>query len=37
LVESAGPDCKIKEGVDIEEALSVAKNLDRAGATTKIQ
>lgn len=37
LVESAGPDCKVKEGVDKEEAESVAKKLNEAGATVEVK
>jgi large subunit ribosomal protein L7/L12 len=37
LVESAGPDCKVKEGVDKEEAESVAKKLTEAGATAEVK
>ncbi len=37
LVESAGPDCKVKEGVDKEEAESVAKKLSDAGATADVK
>lgn len=37
LVESAGPDCKVKEGVDKEEAESVAKKLAEAGATAEVK
>ncbi|MBT4289926.1 MAG: 50S ribosomal protein L7/L12 [Deltaproteobacteria bacterium] len=37
LVESAGPDCKIKEGVDKEEAASVAKKLGEVGATAEVK
>ncbi len=37
LVESAGPDCKVKEGTDKEEAESVAKKLIEAGATAEVK
>ncbi len=37
LVESAGADCKVKEGVPKEEAESVAKKLTEAGATAEVK
>jgi len=37
LVESAGADCKVKEGVTKEEAEEVSKKLSEAGATTEIK
>jgi large subunit ribosomal protein L7/L12 len=37
LVESAGADCKIKEGVQKQEAEDVAKKLTEAGATIEIK
>ncbi len=37
LVESAGPDCKVKEAVDKEEAESVVKKLTEAGATAEVK
>jgi large subunit ribosomal protein L7/L12 len=37
LVESAGADCKVKEGVTKEEAAEVAKKLGEAGATAEVK
>ena len=37
LVESAGADCKVKEGVTKEEATEVAKKLGEAGATAEVK
>ncbi|NQU65383.1 MAG: 50S ribosomal protein L7/L12 [SAR324 cluster bacterium] len=37
LVESAGADCKVKEGVTKDEAAEVAKKLTEAGATTEVK
>ncbi len=37
LVESAGADCKVKEGVTKEEANEVAKKLGEAGATAEVK
>lgn len=37
LVESAGPDCKVKEGVTKEEAEEVTKKLGEAGATAEVK
>jgi large subunit ribosomal protein L7/L12 len=37
LVESAGADCKVKEGVTKEEADEVAKKLGEAGATAEVK
>lgn len=37
LVESAGPDCKVKEGVAKEEAEKIKKQLSDAGATVEIK
>lgn len=37
LVESAGPDCKVKEGVVKEEADEVVKKLAEAGATAEVK
>ena len=37
LVESAGADCKVKEGVSKEEADEVAKKLSEAGATIEVK
>ena len=37
LVESAGPDCKVKEGIEKEEAESIAKKLTEAGATVEVK
>ncbi len=37
LVESAGADCKVKEGVTKEEAEEVAKKLTEAGATAEVK
>ena len=37
LVESAGPDCKVKEAVEKEEAQSVVKKLTEAGATAEVK
>lgn len=37
LVESAGDDCKIKEGVTKDEADEVAKKLSEAGATAEVK
>ncbi len=37
LVESAGADCKVKEGVTKEEAGEVAKKLSDAGATAEVK
>ncbi len=37
LVESAGADCKVKEGVAKEEAAEVAKKLSEAGATAEVK
>lgn len=37
LVESAGPDCKIKEGVEKEEAETVAKKLTEVGAAAEVK
>lgn len=37
LVESAGADCKIREGVPKEDADTVAKKLTEAGATAEVK
>ncbi len=37
LVESAGADCKVKEGVAKDEAEEVAKKLGAAGATAEVK
>ena len=37
LVESAGADCKVKEGVTKDEADEVAKKLGEAGATAEVK
>ncbi len=37
LVESAGADCKVKEGVTKEEATEVVKKLGEAGATAEVK
>ncbi len=37
LVESAGADCKVKEGVTKEEADEVVKKLGEAGATAEVK
>ncbi len=37
MVESAGPDCKVKEGVTKEEADEVAKKLSEVGATVEVK
>lgn len=37
LVESAGADCKVKEGVTKEEAEEVSKKLADAGATAEVK
>jgi len=37
LVESAGADCKVKEGVTKDEAAEVAKKLGEAGATAEVK
>lgn len=37
LVESAGADCKVKEGVAKEEAEEVVKKLSEAGATAEVK
>lgn len=37
LVESAGADCKVKEGVAKEEAAEVVKKLTEAGATAEVK
>ena len=37
LVEAAGADCKVKEGVTKEEADEVAKKLGEAGATAEVK
>ncbi len=37
LVEAAGADCKVKEGVTKEEAAEVAKKLTEAGATAEVK
>ncbi len=37
LVESAGADCKVKEGVAKEEAAEVVKKLSEAGATAEVK
>lgn len=37
LVEAAGADCKIKEGVTKEEAAEVVKKLVEAGATAEVK
>jgi large subunit ribosomal protein L7/L12 len=37
LVESAGADCKVKEGVSKDEAGEVAKKLGEAGATAEVK
>lgn len=37
MVESAGPDCKVKEGVTKEEADEVAKKLAEVGATVEVK
>jgi len=37
LVEAAGADCKVKEGVTKEEAAEVSKKLTEAGATVEIK
>lgn len=37
LVESAGPDCKVKEGVEKAEAEELVKKLQAAGASAEIK
>ena len=37
LVESAGADCKVKEGISKEEAAEVVKKLAEAGATAEVK
>jgi len=37
LVESAGPDCKVKEGIEKEEAATIAKKLGEIGATAEVK
>ncbi|MCP4753622.1 MAG: 50S ribosomal protein L7/L12 [Proteobacteria bacterium] len=37
LVESAGADCKVKEGIAKEEAEEVTKKLTEAGATAEVK
>ena len=37
LVESAGADCKVKEGVSKDEAEEIAKKLTAAGATAEVK
>jgi len=37
LVESAGADCKVKEGVAKDEAAEIAKKLEAAGATAEVK
>lgn len=37
MVEAAGPDCKVKEGLPKEEAEKVAKQLTEAGATAEVK
>ena len=37
MVESAGADCKVKEGVSKDEAAEVAKKLTEAGATAEVK
>ena len=37
LVESAGADCKVKEGVSKDEAAEVVKKLGEAGATAEVK
>ncbi|MGK0288683.1 MAG: large subunit ribosomal protein L7/L12 [bacterium] len=37
MVESAGADCKVKEGVAKDEAEKVAKQLTEAGATAEVK
>ena len=37
MVEGAGPDCKVKEGIPKEEAEDVKKQLEEAGAKVEIK
>ena len=37
MVEGAGPDCKVKEGVPKEEAEDIKKQLEEAGAKAEIK
>ncbi|OGH02136.1 MAG: 50S ribosomal protein L7/L12 [Candidatus Lambdaproteobacteria bacterium RIFOXYD1_FULL_56_27] len=37
LVEAAGPDCKVKEGVSKDEAANIKKQLEAAGAAVDVK